>query len=79
MVCALALVYIANVHNAEKKIRKIDSAHKKIEEIKRDYIHIKARSVDSGRLFEVAKEMNALDATKEIRIPKKIEKVSAKV
>ena len=79
MLCGLALVYIANVHNAEKKIRKIDAAHKKIEEIKRDYIHVKARSVDNGRLFEVAKEMNGLDVTKEIRIPKKIEKLSAKV
>ena len=77
MVCALVILYIANVYGAEKKIRRIDRLDKQIETLKREYISVTAKSVDNGRLFEVAKSINGVDVTKEVRIPKRIDKTDA--
>jgi len=75
LVCLLVLAYIATVHSAERKIRKINEKHKEIEEIRREYIMIKRDVQHEGTLYEVAKDMKGVDMTKEIHIPRRIEDI----
>ena len=77
LVCLLTLCYIATVHSAEKKIRRINSMHKEVEDIRQEYYTIKQKIMFEGTMYEVAKSVEGLDMTKEVRIPKKIEKIDA--
>jgi hypothetical protein len=74
LICVFVLIYIANVHRVEKKIRAIDHLHNDIEELKREYFSIKQKSWYNGTLNQVAKKVEGMDMTKKISIPKTIEK-----
>ena len=71
-ICILTLLYIGNVHRAEKKIRKINKTHHEIEELRREYISIKQRSMYNGTLYQVGEKVEGLDLKKEVKIPRKI-------
>ena len=72
LICMLTLLYIGNVHSAEKKIRKINDTHKEIEELRRQYISVKQRSMYNGTLYQVGSLVDGLDLHNEVRIPEKI-------
>ncbi|MEL6122512.1 MAG: FtsL-like putative cell division protein [Bacteroidota bacterium] len=74
LVCLLTLFYIATVHHAEKKIRRINQKHREIETLRREYISIKQKSQYNGTLYQVAKEIEGVDMESEIHVPKKIER-----
>ncbi len=75
LLCLLVLVYIANVHRVQKKIRAINEEYKQIEELKREYFSIKQKSLYDGTLNQVAKKIEGFDLEREVPVPKKIEKV----
>jgi len=77
LICMLVLGYIATVHSAEKKIRKINDKHREIEDIRREYISIKKKVQHKGTLYEVAKDVKGVDLESEVHIPKKIEYIDA--
>ncbi len=77
LVCLLTLCYIGTVHSAEKKIRRIDRVHKEVEDIRQEYFSILQKIMFEGTMHEVVKEIEGVDMTKEVRIPKKIKKVDA--
>ena len=68
------LLYISNVHRAEKKIRKMNSVQKEIDDVRRAYINIKDKTLFSGTQYEIAKNVEGLEIDKEVKIPKKIKK-----
>ena len=68
------LIYISNVHSAEKKLRKTDRIQKEIDDVRRAYIHIKDKSLYNGTQYEIAKNVEGIDIEKEIKIPKKIKR-----
>ncbi len=72
LVCVLTLIYIGNVHKAEKKIRQINDLHKEIEELRREYIAIKQQSMYDGTLYQVGKKVEGLELAESVKIPKKI-------
>lgn len=74
LICALVLLYIANVHSVEKKIRAINEVHKDIEELKREHFSIMQKSWYNGTLNQVAKKVDGVDMENRIAIPRKIEK-----
>lgn len=78
LICLLVIVYIANVHRVEKKVRKINKTHKEIEELHREYISIKQRSMYNGTLYQVTKDLEGVDMNRDVRIPVKIDRVDAK-
>lgn len=70
----LMLLYIANVHRVEKKIRKVEQVHAEIEALKRECYTIKQKSMYDGTLIQVVKKVDGVDLKKEIIIPHKIKK-----
>ena len=77
LVSVLMLCYIATVHSAQNKIRKIDKKHKEIEEVRREYISIKKEVQHKGTLYEIGKTVEGVDMKDEVYIPKKIEDIDA--
>lgn len=68
------LVYISNVHGAEKKLRKMNTVQKEIDDVRRTYIHVKDKTLYSGTQYEIAKNVEGMNIEKEVKIPKKIKK-----
>ena len=64
----LAVVYIANNHLAEKKIRKINRLGKEIKELKWEYLYLKSELMFNSKLSEVSKAVEPL-GLKEMSTP----------
>lgn len=65
---ALALVYIANSHLAEKKIRRINKLGKEIKELKWEYLNLKSELMFRSKMSEVSKAVEPL-GLKELSTP----------
>jgi len=70
----LALIYIANVHSAEKKIREMDKTQKEIEELRRTYINVKDKSLYEGTMYQIVQQVDGMEVNKSAKIPKKIKR-----
>ena len=57
---ALALVYIANSHMAEKKIRRINKLGKEIKELRWEYLNVKSELMFQSKMSEVSKAVEPL-------------------
>lgn len=64
----LAVVYIANNHLAEKKIRKINKLGKEIKELKWEYLYLKSELMFNSKMSEVSKAVEPL-GLKEMSTP----------
>ncbi len=64
----LALIYIANSHLAEKKIRKINKLSRDIKELKWDYLNLKSTLMFQSKMSEVSKAVEPL-GLKELSTP----------
>jgi hypothetical protein len=64
----LALVYIANSHLAEKKVRRINKLSKEIKELKWEYLSVKSELMFRSKLSEVSKTVEPL-GLKELNAP----------
>lgn len=69
---ALALLYIANSHFAEKKIRRINKLGKEIKELKWEYIHVKSELMFRSKMSEVSKAVEPLGLKQLNTPPQKI-------
>ncbi|RAI98463.1 hypothetical protein LX64_04825 [Chitinophaga skermanii] len=65
---ALALVYIANSHLAEKKIRRINKLGKEIKELKYQYLNVKSELMFQSKMSEVSKTVEGT-GLKELNAP----------
>lgn len=57
---ALALVYIANSHMAEKKVRRINKLGREIKELRWEYLNVKSELMFRSKLSEVSKAVEPL-------------------
>ena len=57
---ALALVYIANSHLAEKKIRRINKLGREIKELRWEYLNVKSELMFRSKMSEVSKAVEPL-------------------
>lgn len=57
---ALALVYIANSHLAEKKIRNINKLGREIKELKWEYLNVKSELMFRSKMSEVSKSVETM-------------------
>lgn len=64
----LALVYIANSHLAEKKIRRINKLGKEIKELKWEYLNVKSELMFRSKMSEVSKAVEPL-GLKQLNMP----------
>nr|WP_255492068.1 FtsL-like putative cell division protein [Chitinophaga sp. Cy-1792] len=69
---ALALVYIANSHLAEKRIRRINQLSKEIKELKWEYINVKSELMFRSKMSEVSKSVEQLGLKQLSSPPRKI-------
>lgn len=70
---SLALLYIANSHMADKTVRKIDRLKKEVEDLRADYITLKASYMFDSKQSEVAKKVETLGLVESKRPPFKLE------
>ncbi|MFQ3576330.1 MAG: FtsL-like putative cell division protein [Cytophagales bacterium] len=68
----LALLYIANSHMADKTVRKIDKLKKEVEDLRADYITLKAGYMFDSKQSEVAKKVEHLGLVENKRPPFKL-------
>ncbi len=57
---ALALVYIANSHMAEKKVRRINKLGREIKELRWEYLNVKSELMFRSKMSEVSKAVEPL-------------------
>jgi hypothetical protein len=69
---ALALLYIANSHLAEKKIRRINKLGREIKELKWEYINVKSELMFRSKMSEVSKSVEPLGLKQLNAPPQKI-------
>jgi hypothetical protein len=69
----LALIYIANSHMAEKKIRRINQLGREIKELKWEYLNVKSELMFRSKMSEVSKAVEPLGLKELIVPPQKIE------
>jgi len=69
----LALIYIANSHLAEKKIRRINKLGREIKELKWEYLSVKSELMFQSKMSEVSKAVETLGLKPLSSPPQKIE------
>ncbi len=68
----LGMIYIANMHQAEKNIRKIDKLTTEVKELSWDFKTTKAEMAYKSTLTEVAKRADTLGIKQSIEPPQKL-------
>ncbi len=71
-VCVLLLVYIANAHQAEKKVRQIQALKKEIRELNYQYRGVKNQIMYGSTPSQVADKVKKMDLKVSEELPKKI-------
>jgi hypothetical protein len=71
-VAFLGMIYIANMHLAEKNIRDLDKINKEVKELTWDYKSTKADLAYKSTLTEVAKRVDTLGIKEAMQPPQKI-------
>ena len=66
----LGLIYIANAHFAEKKVRQIQSMQREVKQLRWEYMTLKSENMYNSKLSEVRK--NAENDGLKLRKPRKI-------
>jgi hypothetical protein len=69
---ALALVYIANSHMAEKKVRRINKLGREIKELRWEYLNVKSELMFRSKMSEVSKAVEPLGLKELSNPPQKI-------
>src|SRR5581483_1801060 len=68
----LGMLYIGNMHLAEKTVRDIDKTQKEVKELSWDYKTTKAELAYKSTLSEVAKKVDTLGIKESIEPPQKL-------
>jgi hypothetical protein len=68
----LVMIYIANSHNAEKKVRRIHALQKELKEVRWRYVAVKSDLMHSTTLSELSKAMDNSGVELSGAQPKKI-------
>jgi Bacteriodetes cell division protein (FtsL-like) len=71
-VLSLSLLYISNTHYAEKTTRSINKAQSEVEDLRADFITIKADMMFSAKQSEVARRVKVLGLKESINPPYKV-------
>ena len=69
----LALLYIANAHYAERKVRQIDSLKKEIEEMRWEFNSVKSDYLYQATQSQLSKDVASLKNSGQKKPPKRIE------
>lgn len=69
----LGMLYISNTHHAEKTVRKINSIHAEVEDLRADYTTLKSDLMFASKQSEVARKVKAFGLKESLRPPYKIE------
>jgi len=69
----LGLIYIGNTHYAEKTVRKINTLHNDVEDLRADYTTLKSDLMFASKQSEVARKVKNLGLKESLIPPNKIE------
>ncbi|MCB9318486.1 MAG: hypothetical protein H6570_04330 [Lewinellaceae bacterium] len=72
--CGIGLVYIANAHYAEKKMRKIQRLTKEVEELRWQYNSLKSDYLYQSTESQIQQKVTSLELSDRNNAPKAIEK-----
>ncbi len=68
----LTIIYIANAHQAEKKVRKIHSLKKEVKELEWQYTNVKSDIMYGSMPSQVVEKVEKIDLKVSDEMPKKI-------
>lgn len=68
----LAIVYIANAHYAEKRVREVFELQKEVKDLRREYHSLRADIAFNSRRTELARQLKSKGMGQSIRRQKKI-------
>lgn len=68
----MGMIYIANVHYAEQKIRRIEALQRDIKELRWEYMSLKSELMYNSKKTEVEKRVEHLGLANSGESPKKI-------
>lgn len=71
-VTVLCIIYIGNLHYAEKNVRKTSSLRVEVEDLRADYTTLKAEYMFASKQSEVAKKAGAIGLKESVKPPYKI-------
>ncbi|MDH3649840.1 MAG: FtsL-like putative cell division protein [Saprospiraceae bacterium] len=66
----LAMLYIANAHYTEKKLRKIDSLNKELRELNWNYMSLKSEVIYQGTYTKLGKDVSVQQLTNQGEPPR---------
>ncbi len=69
----LGLIYIGNTHYAEKTVRKINTLHSDVEDLRADYTTLKSDLMFASKQSEVARKVKSIGLKESLIPPNKIE------
>ncbi len=75
---SLAVLYIANGHMSENRIRKINSTARRLKDLQYEYKTVKSEMMFKTRETEMVKASQPLGLTKDTLVPYKIKLISRK-
>lgn len=68
----LAIIYIANAHYAEKRVREVFELQKEVKDLRREYHSLRADIAFNSRRTELARQLKGKGLGQSIRRQKKI-------
>ena len=71
----LGLVYIANVHTAEKKIRQIQKLNSELKELRTQYIFLESENMYAGTQSQMEERLQEMRLTDKHAAPKRLASV----
>ena len=69
----LAIIYIANAHYAEKRVREVFKLQKEVKDLRREYHSLRADIAFNSRRTELARQLKDKDMGQSIRRQKKVQ------
>ena len=68
----LAMIYIANAHYTEKKIRRIDTLKDEIKELNWNYVSVKSDVIYQGTYSKLSSKVKQMQLSNDGHFPRKI-------
>ncbi len=68
----LGVIYIANTHAAERKLRQVQYTKKEIKEAKWEYIYIQQKIMHGSTQSELLKKLDQVDLQENRAVPQKL-------
>jgi hypothetical protein len=72
-VAVFGIFYIANTHYADRKVRTLNKLHKEVDELRTDFMTLKAKNLIEGKRSEIRKRVEQMGLGESTEVPYQIQ------